>query len=1011
MAKQRAHIDKVRSSRDGHEYHEAWTARIALQLLCPDSDLTAIAIEGISPVDPRAPASTVQVADLTMYFGGGPCFEEATRTTIVQFKYSIADKDNNFRASKAKKTIEKYAKAYRAFKGKYGAQAVEEKLDFQIITNQPVSNSLIASIEALGTNADCSGDTAKQAEQLTKASGLAGRPLAAFARKLRIGGRCGSLPAVQRNLRSLLVDWSATSDPIAGARLGQLKELIREKAGYPGTDRNLITRTDLLAALRIGDPKDLLPCEPSLPKVDSILDREQLAAAMDRISEISVPLLIKAPGGAGKTVFMQRLATQLELNNEVVLFDCFGGGSYRSPEDARHLPKNGLVHIANTLAFRGLCDPMLPENPDVQGMLRTFRRRLTQSLQTLATVSPGRQLVLLIDAIDNADIAARQRSGECFPIQLLESLDAEPIAGMKLVVSCRPERKPATYTKWEELELLPFTKAETGAFLQTRLGNPSDGEINVALARSGGNPRVLDYLLGAGRDSLHVSEINKEVGLEELIQGRINHALSTAQKQGYGQEEIDAFLAGLGVLPPPVPPEEYAGACGITLEAIESFASDLSPLLERTSQGLMFRDEPTETLVQSRYASSKATLRRLASNLLSRQEESVYAARALPNLLHQLNETKRLFALAFDDRIPSAITSTVGKRNVRYARLKAATLHAAQKKDHNRLVHLLVELSTLVAGDRRGSDYILNHPDLVVATQDVDAMRRLFETRTEWPGARHARLSIAYTLSGESEESFRHAAVGEEWILHYIRTHRQDGKREAGPEHADIAALPFLWLSEGHGEDAAHYMKQWRDWYAYEVCELVFSYANLAQSLVSIPTRRMSRFVGALSSIGGLAAALSFQEFPRAKCRDLVTSLGRHCKRTRKLHLPDALSRVRRFELVDGLQKAAAIALSVGLPAEARTIMSRIPNRRPKLWAFRSPFHRRDVFPFLFRVALGAAVRKKPVHQRDLLPEELTQICSRISRSVTGKTFRDRASKRVANSPESVIVSIASSQV
>jgi hypothetical protein len=42
-------------------------------------------------------------------------------------------------------------------------------------------------------------------------------------------------------------------------------------------------------------------------------------------------------------------------------------------------------------------------------------------------VTPARKLILLIDAIDNAEIAARQRSEDAFPIKLLESLDNEPI--------------------------------------------------------------------------------------------------------------------------------------------------------------------------------------------------------------------------------------------------------------------------------------------------------------------------------------------------------------------------------------------------------------------------------------------------------------------------------------------------------------------------------------------------------------------------------------------------------
>jgi hypothetical protein len=32
------------ASREGHEYHVAWAAKVALQLIHPNSDLTAIAI-------------------------------------------------------------------------------------------------------------------------------------------------------------------------------------------------------------------------------------------------------------------------------------------------------------------------------------------------------------------------------------------------------------------------------------------------------------------------------------------------------------------------------------------------------------------------------------------------------------------------------------------------------------------------------------------------------------------------------------------------------------------------------------------------------------------------------------------------------------------------------------------------------------------------------------------------------------------------------------------------------
>lgn len=996
----RKKIDKVRASRDGHEFHEAWTARKATQLLWPDTDLTAIAVEGPSPADQAgAAAATVEVADLTFYYGGRPNFEDAARTTLAQFKYSIADQNKDFRASQAKKTVAKFGVTYRSFKRKYGAKAVEDKLDFQLVTNQPISESLLQAIDATATGADPAGDVKEQAEQFKVASGLSGKPLAAFARKLKIIGRSGSLPQTKDELASMLVDWSATSDPIAAARLGKLRELVRDKAGYAGTDRNLIRRTDVLAALQIGDPKDLLPCEAALVDVGQVLEREQLREAMARIGGESTPLLIHATGGVGKTVFMDSLASQISSDYEVVFFDCFGGGSYRSPEDARHLPKKGLIHISNTLAFRGLCDPMLPDTPDVHTLLSTFRRRLTQCLNTISRMIPGRRLAIFIDAIDNAVFAAGQSSEDCFPIKLLESLDTEPIDGVKLVVSCRTERKPNSYAQFDEFELCPFSKDEIGAFLRARLKSVRAVEVNVAQARSGGNPRVLDYLVKAGRGLLDPSEVNKEIELDDLIQQRIRDALSLAVKQGYEAKDLNAFLAGLAVLPPPVPVDEYAAAHGMELAAIESFASDLSPLLERTNHGLMFRDEPTETLIHNRYATSGDALERVASNLLARQDSSVYAARALPRLLHELDDGERLFALAFDNRIPASITSTVGKRNIQYARLKAATLHAALKVEYNSLVRLLVELSTIAEVDQRGADYLLEHPDLVVAAEDDDARRRLFEIRTAWPGTRHARLAIVNILSGDPAEATRHAYANEEWIQHYRRTERKGFNREPVPDQADIAATSFFLISEGRPEDAAGYLTGWRDWYAFEVSQLVLGYTHLASFLGTHPARWDGQFIDALPSIGPLAAALSFRELTNATRKPLCIKLAALCKKETKIDLPQSLSRHKTYELEDGLRKSAAVALSLGLGAEAQSISLRARHDRPGIWAYRDAFSRNDVFAYIFRVALLAAAKKRAIHEQDLLPKELVSVCARIPKTISGRIFRQKAKKQLSKLP------------
>jgi hypothetical protein len=102
-------IDKVRASRDGHQYHEAWLARRALGLLLPRDQLCGIAVEGLSVEDQDDVGDTaIEVADATFYFGKAASFEECSRLEITQFKYSIGRADADFRFADAKKTLKKW---------------------------------------------------------------------------------------------------------------------------------------------------------------------------------------------------------------------------------------------------------------------------------------------------------------------------------------------------------------------------------------------------------------------------------------------------------------------------------------------------------------------------------------------------------------------------------------------------------------------------------------------------------------------------------------------------------------------------------------------------------------------------------------------------------------------------------------------------------------------------------------------------------------------------------------
>lgn len=419
-----------------------------MQLLLGDHNLVGIAVEGLDPHSQNlASPDTVEIADLTLYYGKGVGFELADKIDVIQFKYSPTRDGVEFRASDAKKTIRKFSASYRDYRSRHGAREVAKKLGFILITNRPIYPPLRQALAGLAKGAPLSGPAKEQARQFEDAANLCGNSLAAFASHCRILGPSGGLADINRDLSLLLVDWSAATDELAAARLGDLRAMVRGKAGSVGAGRNVIRDTDVLAALRIPAQEELLPCPASLPSVGKIVNREQLPEIIDLVPTLSKPLLIHAAGGVGKTVFMERLAQVLEDRHEILLFDCFGGGAYRSPEDARHLPKHGLIHIANSLAFRGLCDPMLPGPDDLQSLLRTFRRRLEQCVTTLTRVSPTRGLLILLDAIDNAAEHARDRDEECFPTLLLESFQQKPVAGVCLLASCRRYRYPQAMSR------------------------------------------------------------------------------------------------------------------------------------------------------------------------------------------------------------------------------------------------------------------------------------------------------------------------------------------------------------------------------------------------------------------------------------------------------------------------------------------------------------------------------------------------------------------------------------
>jgi hypothetical protein len=987
-------IDKVRASKAGHAYHEAWAARTALELLLPSTDLAAITLEGFDEEDEQnLGTGAVEIADLVRYHGGTHV-GRSNRTTVVQFKYSIGSANTPVRAADVASTLTKFAITDAELRARHGSDHVAKVVRYEFATNRPIHENLGPAIAAVIADSRAKGDLGRQAAQITEALQNYPHPPAELLARLELVGSKGSLIDAERRVSATLAAWSEPSDPDAEKRLLKLRNLIRIKAG-PGSDADKrIDRVAVLAELEVEHEDRLYPAPDSFPDVDALVERAALNEVAQVARQPGSPVLLHAAGGMGKTVIMQGLAERLSTDGPVILFDGFGAGRWRDPADGRHLPERTLVHLANLLAGQGLCDILLPI-ADPTGLLRAFRRRLEQSVASARNTKSDAHVSLVLDAIDHAGLAALDTGRPSFAHLLLHSVGVAPIDGVRVIASCRTERIgiATENASHRPFALEAFTSEEARALVRKRVSDVSADEIAALLVRSGRNPRCLDTLITEGRPfdpaSLPGTAANPASLLDELLQKRLDDARSTARSRGASDADIDLLLTGIALLAPPVPIEELAAAHGLIAEQVESFAADLTPLLERTPHGLMFRDEPTETLIRNTYGANQQDRDRIIAALEERQDTSNYAARALPALLTSLRDADQLVRLAYDMRVPVG-SSQVSARDVRLARITAAVALTGELGRHDDLVRLLLEASLVAAGHERSDRFVYEHPDLAAIANDPEALRRLTATSVGWPGGKHAALALANEFAGDRDEARRHARRSIDWHNWAAQSDRDNRFTDSNTSREwDDVGFAYVEMVAGNDVRVAEFFARRKDGASFTKFRALFDLFERQQcSAHPTQSRITSRLLRCqLPSRALYAAALPFFGNDPDSVRMLVEALSA---------APAAAT-----DGEDGLAMATALAaaqaIDVGLTKEAASILSTSSLKQKSVHAFSSYFPiDRTIDVSVIAAGVSAALRRRPAALMDLVPDEFSALVPERARSRGPAAFTQALNHKLA---------------
>jgi len=769
-----------------------------------------MSVEG-SPEDASGGEEVIDVAE---YFEDGEGRIE--RIEYYQLKHTSERQDDPFTLSGLKKAIEGFAERFVEVNQEDQSHDEVPEVRFSIVTNRPISQSFKEDIEKIGR-----GGTAgnRFQETIEKYTGLSGDNLSAFCRSLSLIDSESDYAVQRHQLQSEISTLVAGS--VESALLDKVEALVKERA-LPNSSGEMYPE-DVLRRFGVASEKELFPAPFQPEDTSDYIEREQKENLLGAVQENSEPVLIHASGGVGKTVVAQQLCTSLPKGSLGVLYDCFGAGDYRARSSSRHRHNTALIQIVNEVAVSGLCEPIVPvEGRSDEAIMRTFIARLQQAVNSLREVDPDAFLVVMVDAADNAEMAASEFNESCFAGELLREQMPD---GCQLVMLCRTERvdllDPPSSVR--QIELDPFTPDETLAHLQGTFPNASEEAGREFHRLTGGNPRVQANALDvAGAD---IQEVLEELGpspttVEEQIESQLEAAineLKDKRPEGF-RGQVDALCNGLANLPPLIPIDVLAEAAEVEPEIVKSFVADIGRSLWLSDDSVQFRDEPTESWFRERFAASTTQVEQYVTRLEPLATEFSYVAEALPSLLLQSEQYDRLIELALsDDLLPD--NNPIDARNIRVYRLQFAFKAALRQERHSDAAKLAFRAGEEMAGDSRQYDLLSENVDLIAPLQSSQRVQELAyrgELAGAWEGSENvysaSLLSSVPDFHGEAQGYLRAA---HRWLNLYFREREKRPSKNGLPnenllEDEHLVEFAATCLNLRGPEEATNFITSWR---------------------------------------------------------------------------------------------------------------------------------------------------------------------------------------------------------
>lgn len=840
-------IPDAAESNAGDDFHILWAMRKALELLNFSTEgLKALSVEGVTKADESISNRDAFLGvDLTEYYGGKD-FKEASSIIISQLKYSTRTPDKNWTVStlcKGKKhlwkgsILNRLANAFNAFYKKEPRADVIKKLSLKIVSNRPASPDILSVLSSAQQNLSKNRHTGKLAaatagmrageidvlKKIAIGSGLKGIAFEDFLMLLDLSD-CGTDSRFGQKQK--LIDAIAlTGNVEVRNEYRKLFELVNDKTLPEGRAQNTITASDIVLMFGFPDISDLFPVRSSLQLPDRLITRTQVPDIVAKIVKGDNPLsVIHGAAGIGKSTITELVKQRINTDSCVIVFDCYGSGSYLDSEDKRHKHENAFLQLSNELSMRCGTPFLLTRSLSNDNFLKEFRRRLVFAAQIVRNVNKAAQVVIIIDAADNSAYGAKGDGEDSFVDSLLRMSIPD---GCRIVVTSRTERinllkLPDDYTS---ININPFSFEETKSLLLAYYPSLKDNQIEAFRSLTAGTPRVMAYALEMPGKTV-AEKLQRLRPRGKTIDLIFKAMIREAKRRSGNEDAVKSFLQYLIHLPRPVPMRYLAIATGLSEALLMDTHTDLWKGIMFSGTYFSFRDEDFENFLRKEYPRDNVINSRIADIFLDNASADDYASTHLGMSLNNASRHSALQEIVLERRYLDYPRDPIKNKEVEVERTRLAMKASSNKKNNLNSLKLQIVAAQAAKTNDVLERILLENAELASSYGNLQMNQRFYfqEGNPGWFGAVHFKSAAVYSRSADTHNlAMRHLEKADAW-MEYRRRLPKEKREEFSISAQDISYATEAVLRIKGPARSIEWLGSWQPKsFIYEVAEILLN--------------------------------------------------------------------------------------------------------------------------------------------------------------------------------------------